>query len=49
MGIAHLTAALGLVLLAVLPDLLPSPFFGLLTAVIVYAIGGGCSRCSSAL
>ena len=29
MGIAHLTAALGLVLLAVLPDLLPSPFFGL--------------------
>lgn len=41
MGIAHLTAALGLVLLAVLPDLLPSPFFGLLIAVIVYAIGGG--------
>ena len=41
MGIAHLTAALGLVLLAVLPDALPSPFAGLLIAVVVYAIGGG--------
>lgn len=41
MGIAHLTSALGLVLLAFLPELLPAPFFGLLIAVIVYAIGGG--------
>ena len=41
MIIAHLTSALGLVLLAFLPELLPAPFFGLLIAVIVYAIGGG--------
>ena len=41
MGIAHLTSALGLVLLAFLPELLPAPFFGLLIAVIVYAVGGG--------
>ena len=41
MGIAHLTSALGLVLLAFLPELLPTPFFGLLIAVIVYAVGGG--------
>ena len=41
MGIAHLTSALGLVLLAFLPELLPAPIFGLLIAVIVYAVGGG--------
>lgn len=41
MIIAHLTAAAGLVLLTVLPDALPDPFFGLLIAVVVYAIGGG--------
>lgn len=41
MIIAHLTSALGLVLLAFLPELLPAPFFGLLIAVIVYAVGGG--------
>lgn len=41
MGIAHLTCALGLILLAVLPDALPSPFAGLLTAVVIYAVGGG--------
>lgn len=37
---AHAASALGLVLLAVLPDLMP-PFAGLLIAVCVYAIGGG--------
>ncbi len=38
---AHMTSALGLVLLAVLPDILPNAFAGLLLAVMVYAIGGG--------
>lgn len=38
---AHVCSAAGLVLLAVLPDLLPNAFAGLLTAVIVYAVGGG--------
>ena len=37
---AHVFAAAGLVLLTVLPEVLP-PFAGILTAVIVYAIGGG--------
>ena len=39
--IAHICAALGLVGLAVLPDLLPSPFAGLLLSVLLYALGGG--------
>lgn len=38
---AHMMSALGLVLLAVLPDILPNAFAGLLLAVMVYAIGGG--------
>ncbi len=38
---AHIMSALGLVLLAVLPDILPNAFAGLLLAVMVYAIGGG--------
>ena len=37
---AHLFAALGLVLLAVLPGRIP-PLAGLTTAVVVYALGGG--------
>lgn len=41
MVLAHGTAALGLVLLAILPDLLPDPYVGILTAVVFYAIGGG--------
>lgn len=39
--IAHVFAAVGIVLLAVLPEVLPDPFVGLLIAVSVYAIGGG--------
>ena len=39
--IAHICAALGLVGLAFLPDLLPSPFAGLLLPVLLYALGGG--------
>ncbi|MCI9081772.1 MAG: MFS transporter [Lachnospiraceae bacterium] len=39
--LAHVLSALGLVLLAVLPDMLPDAFAGLLAAVMVYAVGGG--------
>lgn len=38
---AHVSAAAGLILLAVLPEVLPSPFAGILIAVMIYAIGGG--------
>ncbi|MCI5650074.1 MAG: MFS transporter [Fusicatenibacter sp.] len=39
--LAHVFAAAGLILLTILPDLLPDPFFGLLLAVMIYAVGGG--------
>lgn len=39
--IAHLFSFLGLIFLAILPDLFNNAFAGLLAAVIVYAIGGG--------
>lgn len=39
--LAHGTAAVGLVLLAVLPNSLPDAFVGILTAVTVYAVGSG--------
>ncbi len=38
---AHVLSAAGLILLTVLPEILPSPFAGILTAVMVYAVGGG--------
>lgn len=38
---AHVMSAAGLLLLTVLPGLLPSPFAGILIAVMVYAVGGG--------
>ena len=41
MVIAHILAAVGIVLLTFLPELLPSAFAGILIAVMVYAIGGG--------
>ena len=41
MVLAHSLAAAGLALLAVLPELLPSPFVGILLSVCVYAVGGG--------
>ena len=41
MLIAHICAAVGFVLLTVLPDVCGSAFIGLLIAVTVYAIGGG--------
>ena len=40
MIIAHVSTTAGLILLALLPDLLPDPFLGLLAAVFLYAIGG---------
>lgn len=38
---AHFAAAVGLVGLSVFPALFPSPYAGLMTAVVLYAIGGG--------
>ena len=39
--IAHIFATVGIIALAVLPELMPNPFAGLLAAVVIYAIGGG--------
>lgn len=39
--LAHVFSAAGLLLMAVLPATMPSPFLGLCLAVVVYAIGGG--------
>lgn len=41
MVIAHICAAVGFVLLTILPDLCRNAFVGLLAAVTVYAVGGG--------
>ena len=41
MMIAHVFSAAGFIALAVLPDILPNPFAGILCSVIVYAIGSG--------
>ncbi|MCM1308975.1 MAG: MFS transporter, partial [Butyrivibrio sp.] len=38
---AHILSAAGLLLLTVLPEILPSPFVGILIAVMLYAMGGG--------
>ena len=38
---AHILSAAGLILLAILPEILPVPFVGILVSVMVYAIGGG--------
>ena len=38
---AHIFSALGLLGLAVLPEILPDPYAGLLISVAVYAVGGG--------
>ena len=39
--LAHVFSATVLICLAILPDLLPNAFTGLLIAVVIYAIGGG--------
>ncbi len=41
MVLAHLLAAAGLVSLTILPEVLADPFVGILTAVMIYAVGGG--------
>ncbi len=38
---AHVLSAAGLILLTVLPEIMPSSFAGILTAVMIYAVGGG--------
>jgi len=38
---AHICAGAGLIGMAVLPELLPSAYAGLMVAVVLYAIGGG--------
>lgn len=38
---AHILAALGIIGLAVLPDLFGNAYAGLMTAVVLYAVGGG--------
>ncbi len=38
---AHIFSAVGLILLAILPGLLPSAYAGLCIAVVIYALGGG--------
>ena len=44
MILAHGTAAFGLMMLAVLPEMMPDPYTGILIAVVFYAIGGGLLR-----
>ena len=39
--VSQIVSALGLVLLVVLPDLLGSPFAGILASVVLYAVGSG--------
>lgn len=39
--LAHVLCASGLALMTVLPELFQDPFMGLLTAILVYAAGGG--------
>ncbi|MCM1144196.1 MAG: MFS transporter [Blautia sp.] len=41
MVIAHVLSAAGLLLLTILPDVMGSPFVGILIAVMIYAVGGG--------
>lgn len=41
MILAHVFSALGLMLLTILPEILTSPFVGILLAVMIYALGGG--------
>ncbi len=39
--VSQVISALGLVLMVILPELLPSPFLGILISVVLYAIGSG--------
>ena len=39
--VSHILSAAGLVMLAILPDILPDPFLGILVSVVVYAVSSG--------
>ena len=39
--LAHVFSAAGFVLLTILPEIMQDPFYGILIAVMVYAVGGG--------
>ena len=39
--LAHIFAAVGLILLGILPELTPDPYLGISIAVVIYAVGGG--------
>ncbi|MBP3333227.1 MAG: MFS transporter [Clostridia bacterium] len=39
--VSQAVSAAGLILMAILPDIMPSPFIGILIAVVLYAIGSG--------
>ena len=39
--VSHLISAAGLIAMLILPELLPSPFIGILISVVLYAIGSG--------
>ena len=39
--LSHILSAAGLICLGILPDVLPSPYVGLLAATTIYAAGGG--------
>ena len=39
--IAHATSALGLILLPILPEVMSSPYAGVMISVLIYAVGGG--------
>lgn len=41
MLLAHVCAAVGLILLAFFPELTPDPFVGIFISVMLYAVGGG--------
>ena len=39
--LAHAFSVIGFICLTILPEIMPSPFIGLLISVVIYAIGGG--------
>lgn len=41
MVMAHIFSAVGLISLTILPEILSSPFVGILSSAIIYAVGGG--------
>lgn len=39
--LAHIFSAIGLIALGILPNIISSPYVGLIIAVVIYAVGGG--------